>query len=55
MGMAGRQVRKKGSGGRHGAANTGVGKRSVKGKASNPAAGKVGRKDSTGGGPGGGF
>jgi hypothetical protein len=41
--------------GRHGAANTGVAKRSVKGRAKNPAAGKVSKTNATGGGPGGGF
>ncbi len=53
MTMAGKQVGKT-SGGRHGAANTGVSRRTVKGKATNPAAGKVGKINSTGGGPGGG-
>lgn len=55
MTMSGKQVNKKGSGGRHGAANTGVNKRSAKGRSSNPTAGKVSKKNATGGGPGGGF
>ena len=41
--------------GRHGAANQGVMKRSTKGRATNPADGKVSKKNATGGGPGGGF
>lgn len=52
MTMAGKQVNKKGSGGRHGAANTGVSKKSVKGRSKGLPTGKT---NSTGGGPGGGF
>ncbi len=58
MGVANKGVGrgKSGSGGRHGAANTGVGRGSVKGRSTaNPAAGKVSKKNATGGGPGGGF
>ena len=55
MTMAGKRVKKGPSGGRHGAANQGVGRGSVKGKATNPAAGKVSKKNASGGGPGGGF
>jgi hypothetical protein len=54
MGMADRTEKKgtRGSGGKHGAADQGVQKRSVTGKRTpNPAAGKVSR--GTGGGPGG--
>ena len=52
MTMSGKQVQKKSSGGKHGAANQGVGKASVKGK---PGMIKVGKGNATGGGPGGGF
>ena len=47
---------KSGTGGQHGAANQGVKSGSVKGRAKNPAAGKVQRdgKNAQGGGPGGG-
>jgi hypothetical protein len=46
----------RGTGGRHGAANQGVKARTTRGRAKNPAAGKVERdgKNAQGGGPGGG-